>query len=102
MVAVGEGKANLVQRQPQLACQVLHALRRGKAEGQDEQVELLLVEPAILSGKGEEQVAAAEVLEPIYRAEGNWQKLIDVYELLNESSDDTARQIDEAQGGGQE
>jgi len=41
--------------------------------------------------RGEEQVAAAEVLEPIYREGQQWAELIGIYEILIESSDDLLR-----------
>ena len=44
--------------------------------------------------RGEEQVAAAQVLEPIYRGGENWEKLIAIYELLSASSDVPERQAE--------
>ena len=57
VVGVGAGKAIVVERDAEVAGQVLHALWRGKAGGQDEEVKALLAEAGILGDKGDEEVA---------------------------------------------
>ncbi len=44
--------------------------------------------------RGENEAMAAEVLEPIYRDAGEWEKLIHVYRLLNEASEDVERKLE--------
>lgn len=44
--------------------------------------------------RGESEALAAEVLEPIYRDAGEWEKLINVYRLLNQASDDVERKLE--------
>lgn len=44
--------------------------------------------------RGENEALAAEVLEPIYRDAGEWQKLIHVYRLLNQASEDVERKLE--------
>ncbi len=56
VVAAGHGKAVLVQADPQLPGQRLHPLRRGKAQRQHHQVELLVPQRPILTHVGDGQV----------------------------------------------
>ncbi|MEZ4459655.1 MAG: hypothetical protein R3E66_07960 [bacterium] len=44
--------------------------------------------------RGESEALAAEVLEPIYRDAGEWEKLIHVYRLLNQATDDVERKLE--------
>ncbi len=44
--------------------------------------------------RGEAEIEAAEVLEPIYEAAGEWEKLVDVQKLLIEASHDPDRQLE--------
>lgn len=44
--------------------------------------------------RGEQESAAGEVLQPIYEASGQWEKLIHVYNLLIESSMDPERKLE--------